>query len=50
MDPSKWHIRKLKSRWWLIKPKGWPMDFVAEHVGTFEECCNRFKEIGHGAT
>lgn len=45
---DKWSISKNKGRWWLIRPSNWPYAWIAEHVGTFEECCTRYKEISHG--
>jgi hypothetical protein len=34
MVSGKWRIRKLKNRWWLIRPTWMPQSWVAQYVGT----------------
>ena len=54
MAQGKWEIKRVTHiqtyrgtqtaihSWWLIKPRGMFQDFVAQKVGTFEECRQEF--------
>ena len=54
---SKWQIRRVTHissfhgdkvvthRWWLTKPAGTFQDWVAQKVGTFEECRQEFIRV-----
>lgn len=46
-DRSKWNIEKLKGRWWLIRPLSHPTPWIAEKVGTFDDCVEAFRGRNH---
>lgn len=38
MNRDKWNITKIKHRWWIIRPRTHKTPWIAERVGTYQEC------------